>query len=282
MARSTKSIKDLMKTEQATHPELTALNNPSQTSDFNEWMDAFSAQENINEQLWDALELTLNAKIALGAAATKMWIVDKVKNLFQYSATTPQILQVINGTLTYPTLDPTLRIVTRCAVTPDLNKNVLIKVNKSEPPVPLAALEYNSLYGFLMNILPADMSFNLYNLVSDKLYISADIIYDGQYTASIQSNTEATINAYLKGIVFDGTVIISDLEVAIKNVPGVKDVKFYTIKARADATPFAGATKIYDLATGANALKWQTVSGIIVPETTALNTLADTLNYVVG
>jgi hypothetical protein len=240
-----------------------------------------ATQINIHEQLMDEQEAEIDEKISKAAPATALWIQDQVLNHFQYSPTNTQVLQVIDDVTTYPIIDHTLNVVTKCSVKPDLNKNVKIKVNKDSGP--LAFGEQIALIGFLYAKLPADMGFTVTNLTSDKLYINADIYFDGQYTSSIQSNVESAISNYLANIRFDGAMIISDLQEAIKSVDGVKDVKIYTIKARANTVPFASATTIYDITgAGQNALLWDTVSGIIIPETTAGQTLADKLNYLVS
>jgi hypothetical protein len=281
MARSTDTIVALMDAEQATHTELTDLNSPSQTADYTLWKGVIATQINLHEQLMDEQAAEIDEKIAKASAATPVWIKNKVLNHFQYSSTNPQILQVIDDELTYPTIDDTLHAVKKCSVKTDLNKNVKIKVNGTSSTI--ASAIYSSLVGYLNNILPADMGYTVINLVSDKLYFVADIYYDGQYTSSIQSSVEEAITNYLANLEFDGSVIISDLQEAIKDVSGVKDIKIYTIKARAHTVPLASATTIFDITgTGYNALRWDTVAGVIIPETTPGNMLADTVNYIVA
>jgi hypothetical protein len=272
-----------MDIQQAAEPSLSVLNNPSQTSVFGLEKDVVSQVTSLHETLWDELVLDLESQIAAGAPATPAWIQDRVLK-FQYSATNPQVLQLINFAPTYPTIDEALRIVTRCSVKTDLNKLVKVKVAKSDPPVPLALLEYSSLSGYLNNILPAGVTFSLINLVSDKLYILAEVFYLGEYTSTIKDNVEAALNNYLATIPFDGLVRVAEIEDAIQAVSGVKDIRIDIIKARADATVLASATTIFSSVTsapGVNARIWDTISGVIVGETTALNTFADTITYTV-
>lgn len=271
-----------MDAEQATHSTLTGLNSPSQTADYTLWKETIAAQLNYNEQLWDTLRDEINAAVANtrpGNAAWVQWMVLK----FQYSATNPQILQLIDLVPSYPTVDKLLQIITRCSVTTDLNKVFLIKVAKSSPPVALSTLEFNSLVGYLNNTMFDGVDFTLSSGISDKLYCSAEVFYDGQYTSAIQTNVETAINAYLAAIPFNGKVKISSLQDAIQAVPGVKDVKLKTIKARPDSTPLGSATTIYDVITsGTNALEWSTVAGYIVEETTAGNLFTNTITYTVS
>lgn len=281
MARSKDDIKALMDAEQSAQASLSALNSPSATADFTLWKNIIAALMNGEEQLWDIKEAELNSIIAKAAPGTAPWIKQKVLE-FQYSATNPQILQLINYVPTYPTIDESLRIVTRCSVKTDADKNVLIKVAKSDPPVQLATLEYSSLVGYLSSIMFAGISFNVINLPSDKLYISADVYYDGQYSSNIKSAVETTIEDFLSAIPYDGQVKISDLEQCIKNVTGVIDIKLNTVKARPNAIALGSASIVYDLTTGTNARFWNTISGVIVAETTVGNTLSDTINYYVS
>lgn len=282
MARKTEDIILLMDTEQATHSTLTALNSPSQTADYTLWKETIAQQLNYNEQLWDLTEAKLNALIANTRPGSRAWVQYMVL-LFQYSAANPQILQLIDYVPSYPTIDSTLRIVTRCSVTTDLNKVFQIKVAKSDPPVALSALEYNSLVGYLNNTMFDGVDFVLVSGVADKLYCNAEVFYDGQYSSSIQTNVETAINAFLAAIPFNGLVKVSALQDAIQAVPGVTDVKLKTIKARQDSVVLASATTIYDIITsGTNALEWSTVAGYIIEEDTVGNTFSDTITYTVS
>lgn len=283
MARSQESIRLLMDARQALESSLAVLNNPSQVSVFGLEKDVVAQVTALHEILWDELVSDLETQIAAGAPATPAWIQAQVLK-FQYSATNPQVLQLINFAPSYPTIDESLRIVTRCSVKTDLNKLVKIKVAKADPPVPLALLEYASLSGYLNNILPAGVTFNLVNLVSDKLYILGEIFYLGEYTSTIKDNVEAALNNYLATLPFDGIVRVAEVEDAIQSVSGVDDVRIDVIKARADSTVLASASTIFSSissSAGVNARVWDTVSGVIVGETTVGNTFADTLTYTV-
>lgn len=282
MARSQDSIRTLMDDAQAAESGLASLNNPSQTSIFNLEKDIVAQVTNLHEQLWDELRDDLETQIAAAPPASPAWIQAQVFK-FQYDAVNPQILQLVNFAPSYPVIDTSLRIVTRCSVKTDLNKIVKIKVAKSDPPATLAALEYSSLTGYLNNIMPAGVGFDLVNLNGDRLYVNAEVFYNGEYTSSIQSNVEAAINNYLASIPFDGLVRISELEDSIQAVPGVTDIKLNTIKARPNSSVFASAITIYDVITSAtNARIWDTVSGWIISEDTVGETLSDSITYTVN
>jgi len=281
MARNQEEIRAILDAAQAAETVLASLNNPSQTSEYNLWKDIYSAIQVLEEILWDTKEAELNAAVALAAPATAAWIKWKVEQ-FQYSSSSPQVVQLVNFVPTYPTIDETLQIITRCSVSTSGNNIVKIKVAKSDPPTVLSALEASSLTGYISAIIPAGVVFQLINSPSDKLYIDADIYYNGQYSATISDDVIAAINSYLKLLPADGIVEISALQNAINDTPGVTDVKFNVVKARQDSTAFASATTIYDLGTSTNLRIWSNVSASIVEETTVGNTFTDTLNFIVA
>lgn len=282
MARSVELIKALMDTQQALETALATLTNPSQTAEYELWKENVAIAINQLEQLNDILLTNIEAEVAVAAAGTEAWIKDKVLNLFQYSSSNPQILQLINFAPSYPTIDEDLRIVTRCSVKTNLNKIVQVKVAKSDPPVPLSSLEYSSLYGFLSKIRFAGVAFNLVNLTSDKLYLDAEVFYDGQYSSTIQADVEAAMDVYFANLPFDGVVKLSSIVDTIQAVEGVTDVVLNVVKVRADTVSLASATTIYDLSNGIDAVEYLTIAGYIVPETTASNTFADTITYTVS
>lgn len=280
MARTIEEIRDLLDAAQAAESTLSTLNNPSQTAEYNLWKDIYAMIQNMDEQLWDILRDEINAAIALAAPATPTWIKYKVEQ-FQYSATNPQVLQLINFVPTYPVIDTDLQIITRCAVKTIGNNTVRVKVAKSDPPTVLTALEASSITGYIASIIPAGVVFQLVNVAADKLYVAADIYYDGQYGSTIQDEVIVSINAYLESLPADGIIEVSSLQNAINDTLGVTDVKITTIKARQDSTAFGSATVVYNLATGVNLRVWNTVSASAVEETTVGQTFADTLTFIV-
>jgi uncharacterized phage protein gp47/JayE len=151
------------------------------------------------------------------------------------------------------------------------NGRVTIKVAKDDPPAPLAAGEVTALEDYLSVIMPAGPIVTVMSDTADKLYVDADVYYDGQFVDSIQTDVEAAINTYLASLDFNGAVYVSKIQDAIQNVRGVNDVVINEVRARKDATVFAGATTI--------TRQWSTVAGYIVEETTSGQTFADTITY---
>lgn len=236
---------------------------------------------NLLEQLIDVFTANVEAIAAAAAPATPAWIQAQIF-LFQYSATTPQVIQLINFAPSYPITDPTLRIVTRCSVTTTVANQVQIKVAKGSTPAPLVTAELDALKAYInppFGIGIAGVTYNITSGDSDKLYLQAQIYYQGNFSAVISAAVIAAVNAYLSSLPFNGKMKLSDLEFAIREVAGVNDVVMVNVSARPDVVAFGSGTFLIQTQQVISRL-WNTVSGYIVPETTVGQTLADTLTFI--
>lgn len=278
MARSTATIQATMDAEQAAQTDLATLDSPSQTAIYTLWKFITSAIINFSEQLWDLKKTEIENIVKVGAVGTDAWLQDRVLK-FQYDSVTPEVLEVASDfSINYPVIDTTKRIITRCAVKTTSQRVVLVKVAKSEPPVALSAPEQSSLSGYLSDINFAGVNYILTSLDSDKIYIKANIFYNGQYASTISDAVIAGINAYLASIPFNGYIKISDLQMAIKNVTGVTDVVLEDVAIRADTVAFGSKTYLVQGKTNLIPL-YQTIAGYAEEETTASNTFVDTLTF---
>jgi hypothetical protein len=278
MARSINEIQATIIANVQAQPELAAANSTSKRAIWRLWTYVVAVAINFLEQLMDIFQAEAEATVALSAPQTAQWVQDRVFR-FQYDATNPQIVQLINLVPEYPVVDPTLRIVTRCSVKSNLSNQVSIKVAKDEPPIPLVLGEVSALQSYIDIIGVAGVDYLVTSTASDKFYIDADIFYNGQYSAVIQSNVINTIEAFFAAIPFDGSVKLLDLEIAIRNTLGVSDVVFNNIRARRDSDALAIATYLVQNNELISRL-WPTISGYVVGETTVGNTLADTLTFI--
>lgn len=278
MARSVNEIQELLIAGVQAEPELAQLTSTSKRAIWRLWTFVQAACIALFEQLMDILVLSIETTVSRGTPATAEWIQDMVFK-FQYDAANPQIIQFIDYVPSYPVVDESLRIVTRCSVKTTQPGRVVVKVAKEDVPEALSAPELSSLQDFLGSIGVAGVFYVAESGNPDKMYIDADIYYKGQYSAVIQANVEAAINAYFADLPFNGAVKITELETAIKQVEGVSDVVFNNIRARKDSTAFASASYLVQNKTQISRL-WNTLAGYIVPETTAGQTLADSLNYI--
>jgi hypothetical protein len=278
MARSINEIQAAIIATVQAQPELAAANSTSKRAIWRLWTFVVAVAINLLEQLQDIFQTEIEATVALSAPQTAQWVQDRVLK-FQYDATNPQIVQLVNLVPQYPVVNANLRIVTRCSVKSTLSNQVQIKVAKSEPPAPLTGTEASALQSYVDIIGVAGVEYLVTSTDSDKLFVQAQIYYNGQYSAVIQANVIQAIEGYLAQIPFDGTLKLLDLEIAVRNVTGVTDIVMNNIRARKDADALTAATYLVQ-ANEVIARKWATVSGYIVGETTSGNTLADTLTFI--
>jgi hypothetical protein len=279
MARTVNEIQQAIITDVSNTSELAPLTaNSSKRAIWRLWTYITAVAINLLEQLIDIFKTETETTVSLAAPQTPQWLQDKVFK-FQYSATTPQYLQLINYIPQYTTVNTELRIVTRCSIKTTLNNTVLIKVAKSEPPTALVTAEKNALQTYVNTLGVAGVNYQVNSTASDKIYIQANIYYQGAYSSVIQANVIGAINSFLSNLAFDGTMKLSDLEIAIKNTAGVNDIVFVNVKARKDTDALADATYLVQAQTLLSRT-WVTQSGYMVGETTSGSTLANTLTFI--
>jgi hypothetical protein len=278
MARSIQTIVALLDAEQANQTDLSTLNSTSNSAIYTLWKYIVATQMYLQETLWDIFKADIEAKIKAAAVGSDAWLQSKVLE-FQYDSVTPQVLTVGSDfSINYTTVDATKRIITRCAVNRTSQRTVLVKVAKSDPPVALSAPELSSLEGYLDDICFAGVNYIASSLASDKLYLKAEIFYDGQYASTISTNVSLSINNYLANLPFDGKVKVMGLIDAIQSTEGVTDVLIQDLAIRTDATAFASKTYIVQGNTTLIPL-YQLSAGYIVEETTSGETFADKLTF---
>lgn len=236
------------------------------------------------EQIMDAFQIDLEAIGATFPPQTPAWFQNMSLNIFEYDATAVPIVQLNtadNFAPFYPDPNPAFRIIKYSSVVPGALGTTTLKAAKqvSGAPAALSGTELDAYQSFINIIGVPGITYNAVSLDSDKLYVQAQIYYSGLYSAIISANVIAAMNNYLATIPFNGYVTLSDLEAAIKAVPGVLDVVFNNVSARADTTSFGSGTPLVQ----SNTLiqrNWQTVAGYIIGETTGGQTFADTLIFI--
>lgn len=277
MARTIAEIQAQMDTEQSLQTGLSGLNSPSQVAIYTLWKYIMSAAIFAHEALWDLFKAELEATSNATPTGTELWVKTEIDK-FQYSSTTPQIVTLVNFVPAYSIINTELQIITRASVATLPSRLVSVKVAKSDPPVALAVAELNSLVSYLGDIGYAGVEFLVVSKTSDKLFLEAEIFYDGQYASTISATVIAALDAYLAAIPFDGNVRIQDVTDAVQAVTGVKDIIITGLAMRADATALGSAT--YLVAAKATVFnKYPTDAGYIVQETTASNTFTDKLTF---
>ena len=278
MSRSIQVIQQQIIDSKDAQAALSELDSPSQVAIWKVWTFIQAVAINLLEQVIDIYKIAFEAKIAKAGVGTQGWIGDRVLE-FQSGDN----VVVTNGIIAYPVVDTTKRILTRVSVTQDSNRQVKIKVAKSEPPVALSGAELLELQFYGLQIHFEGTQWVFISGDSDKLYILGTVYYNGQYAANIQANVIAAIDSYLASLSsvtdFDGTVLVSAIEATILTVPGVTDVNITQIAARADGTAWASRTIIYDLPTSVNLRSYITTTGYIVQETDSGHTFTDSLTF---
>lgn len=277
MARTIAQIQAEMDAEQALQTGLSGLDSPSQTAIYTLWKYVISASIWAHEKLWDLFKVELETIVNNAPVGTDNWVQSQAFK-FQYSATNPQIVSLVNFVPSYSVVDEDLQIITRCSVKTLPNKVVSVKVAKSDPPSALTSTELSSFRGYLDDVSFAGVQYNAVSLASDKLYLDAEIFYNGQYSSVISDTVIEAINTYLSNIPFDGNVRVSALYDAIQNVAGVTDVIINDMAIRADATAFGSKTYLVQNNTTIYN-KYPTFAGYVVEETTASNTFIDKLTF---
>lgn len=285
MARTIEQIQQQIVDSVQADPTLSEASSPSRRAHWNLWANEVAAASNNLEQVWDEKLIELETAAAQNPAATIPWIQARMFE-FQYDANTPQVLQLFTNTTKpyyyYPTVDTSKCIITQCSPYKSFNNVMLIKVAKGNVPGPLDASELSAAQDYVDTLFPAPIYYIVQSSAADKLYLSADIYYRGQYSAVIQTNVINALNAYLLLLAktdFNGKLGLTDLEIVIRAVAGVTDVVLKNVGARADSTLFANKTMLV-LNNTELAKDWQTKAGYIVQETTSGSTFADTLNFI--
>lgn len=279
MARTVSDIQQQMLDNIAADATLsTLLTSTSKRAIYRLYTYIVAVAINALEQLIDIFTASVEATAAAASPATPSWLQAQIFN-FQYSATTPQVIQLINFAPAYPIVDPTLRIISRCSVTTNLSNSVIIKVATGTTPSALSAPQLAALQAYVNEIGIAGVIYSCISNASDKLYVQANVYYKGQYSAVIQANVIAAINTFLAAIPFNGQMKISDLEEAIRSVEGVNDVVLVNVKARDNGTAFASGNYLVQAQQTIGRL-WPTIAGYMIAETTSGQTLADSLTFI--
>lgn len=278
MARTIEQIQAGIIADIQATPELAQANSTSRRAIWRLFAYVQASAILLLEQIIDTFTQANEIKISQAIPATASWLNYKVLE-FQYSATNPQIVQLVNFAPVYPVIDTSLRLITRCSVVTTLSNQVTIKVAKSNPPVALTSTELSSLQSYVNQIGIIGVNYNCQSLTSDKLYIDAEIYFDGQYSTVISASVVNAINTFLSTLSFNGILKISDIEIVIRNVIGVNDVLLKNVKMRSDATAFANGIFLVQNNTVISRV-FPTVSGYIVGETTTGNTFTDKLTYI--
>lgn len=271
MARSIQEIQNAIIADKNARDELNGLDSPSNVAIWLTWTYIVAVAINLHEQIFDLFKSDVQDIASQAIPATGPWWFEQIKN-FQYSATNPQNIVLVNLVPTYPTVDPDLRILTRVAINQTPNLVVNIKVAKEEPPVILDGLEYAALLDYVDTIKPAGIKTNVVNADADRLRLEIAIYYDPSFGGTIQTDVFAALDNYMANLPFDGVVRPIDIADYLQQVNGFVNILVTSIKGRSAVTALVDAVEIQ--------LEYATFSGRIIEEDTAGNTFADTITFI--
>lgn len=286
MARSITTIFNSIIAAVTGDPTLSGLltSPASKRSHWRMWAYVFSGASNTQEQLSDAYIAKNEAIIKKAHAANGDWI-QAIMFLFQYDATTPQIIQLNTTTKAYeyPIVDVGKRIIVRCSVRKTLYKTVQIKIAKGTTPQKCSSGEIAAAQSYIDIQGNMGATYEVISLDPDLLYVDADVYFNGQYASVISGAVQASMTDYLaiqsSQDNFDGKIKLTDLEAVMRNTLGVTDVVLKNVAVRAAAVSFAN--KYYLVKNNTELAKdWKTVAGYIVQETDTGHTWTNTLNFI--
>lgn len=227
MARTIQEIQDEIILAVQSDPNLSGLTSVSAVAIWKLWTRIVAASLETEEQLNDVFRLELEQIARDAVPGTATWLGRRALE-FQYDALSPQVVQVIDGRISYSVINTALRIIKRVAVKEQPNGRVLVKAAKIVASVltPLTSTEKISFEGYLSAIgfvgIPIDVS----SLQPDRLRISGlTIYYFREYNpATVKAAVITAVETYLESISSEklsGVVVRSAIVDAIQAVEGV-------------------------------------------------------------
>ena len=274
MARTKDQINTEMLTALAANAATAALTSTSQTSVWGQFKDAIVSVLQVNDQLADVQEQTLNRIADEAVPGTPAWL---YRQAFKFQSGDAINLNS-DLTFSYPVPDDTKKIITRCSIQQlDDTREVLIKIAKGVTGslAPLTAQELSSFKAYMNRIKFAGTHLLPISLAADRIVTRIEIYYAGELQETdVKENVITAINLFYQNIQFDGAMYISKLVDAIQAVPGIKDVQVLSAVAR------PATVAVNDASLSEIVRFYNPQAGYIVPETATGYTLDDTLTLI--
>ncbi len=253
---------------------LSDLTSQSKVAIWRLWVFIFSCAQYVHETFWDIKQAEIEEVVSKAAVGNFPWLQDFIFR-FQYSETTPQVIELIDFVPTYPVVDPSLRIITACSLRQNTNMLIEAKVARGEAPnlQPLTADQILMLQGYLDRGGFAGPKVKVSSRFPDRLKIEADVYYAIGYSPSwVKGQVIAAIDNYLATYTrdnFNGTFLITDLIAKIRSVEGVADVQLHYVGFRLAEQSVEDLLPVIRL--------YNPAAGYMISEDTVGHTLLDTL-----
>ena len=267
MAQTIDNWKKRILDAKALEPTLAFLNS-SRASVYNSWAYITAVTISVIDNLIDVFSVEVEERVNKSYVGTKFYIREKVLQ-FQ-NGDFIQLQTDLNnanyGNFYYLVPDSEKNIITRVSVTTSVNKTVLIRVAKESDPIALTTPEKNNLQGYVSTIFPAGIQYIVQSTNADRIKLDAKVYYEGNYSATIQDDVITSLNNYFTNLSsasnFGGTFYLSDLDVAIRNTTGVRNILFQNVIMRTYAGTFTGGSVLVENNTVLNP-SYNSVSGYI-------------------
>lgn len=286
MARSTDEIIATMDAEQASQPDLAPLNSQSQTAIYRLFKYVVAQCQNLLESLMDKKIAEIEAVFDRGIPPSTAWVRQKSFE-FQYDATIPQVMQLVNLVPTYITVDPTKRIITRCCVG-TIAGAVSVFVAKNEPPEKLTVAELASFQDYFINsgngtdqavgIGWGGQSITCYSEDPGLVFFEAEIKYNGKFASTFPDECILAMENYISNLGQNPIMRTGSLVDAIQSVTGYVDVFIHNLGCRDSIVPFGSKTDL--VGSDVTLLtEFTSSAGYMIPETDTGNTWADKITF---
>jgi hypothetical protein len=279
MARTVEQIQTEIKTQVRTYTSLDAFKFPeeggSKYGTFNLIIFIVATAMFTLETMIDLLKADIEEAAEKAISGNSKWLQAQILN-FQFG----DVIQLVDFVPTYPVLDESKKIITRCSVKPAASGIVAIKVAKGAVGAlgPLTAPELTALQDYYYGTATtqgigfAGVKASFINLEADRMRVQGKVHFYGQYVeATVKAAVIAAIENFFntfQDTAFDGTVFMIKLVDAVQAVPGVSRFVLEAVSAR----PQTGTLATVDIQGF-----YTTVAGYVIAEDAAGNTLTDTI-----
>jgi hypothetical protein len=243
MARTTAYWKQQI-LNQLEAPEV-GCDSPSQVSKYNLLAYIVGASIAVFDQLLDLFRVEIDSKIDSINPATRPWYGRKALEFQNGDVVLIQLDSSQSNYLSayYPIIDASKNIVTRVGISATADKNVLVRVAKGTDTLgPLSAPELANLQAYFDEIAPADSVVVAESIDPDLVSITGTFYYNGQYTSTMLEDIKTGVKNYLatlsSGSNFTGVFKVIDLEIYLRQITGMQDLKISDIECRQNVVAF--------------------------------------------
>lgn len=226
MARTAAQILQEMADFQASFPQLDTLNSTSQVAIHKLFKELIARVAESSENIVDAGVSDLQSIAAANVPFTPSYYAERA-----LAYQDGDLAVIVDGRVTYPTIDPTKQVVKRVAVLNDPTPGtVLFKVatESAGVPAPLSVAQQAGLESYLNQIIALGTVPNLRSVAGDVLQLSATLDYSPQIPAgTVETNVKQAAVNYIRSIsAVDLTGLYEQIRLidAIQAVQAVRDV----------------------------------------------------------